>query len=172
MNRQQKAYNLTKIQTFDLMTGYSAELRIKVNRRWEELESKEQLRSLPTRSELAQMVIDVESENLALEAKIESDKSKVVFADSVHGSSNSILVREFAKVLSDDGFNIGQNRLFAWLRDQAFINKKNEPYQNFIEQGLFEVIERTIGSADETFTTTTTKITGKGQTYFAEKVRG
>lgn len=95
---------------------------------------------------------------------------KVVFADSVTGSSNSILVRKFAKDLCNDGFDIGQNRLFKWFRDNCFLNRDNEPYQNYISQGLFEVITRTIGSGTETFTAKTTKITGKGQTYFAKKL--
>jgi anti-repressor protein len=104
-------------------------------------------------------------------AKIEEDKPKVVFADSVIGSSNSVLVRQFAKDLCDGGFEIGQNRLFEWFRENKFLNKDNEPYQNHVASGLFEVITRTIGSGTETFTTRTTKITGKGQVYFAKKIK-
>jgi anti-repressor protein len=108
---------------------------------------------------------------IAAKNKIEEDKPKVVFADSVIGSSNSILVRQFAKDLCDDGFEIGQNRLFEWFRENKFLNKDNEPYQNHIASGLFEVVTRTIGSGTETFTTKTTKITGKGQVYFAKKIK-
>ena len=104
--------------------------------------------------------------------KIEQDKPKVVFADSVIGSSNSILVRQFAKDLCDDSFEIGQNRLFEWFRENKYLNENNEPYQNYVAQGLFEVVTRAIGSGTETFTTKTTKVTGKGQIYFAEKLKG
>ena len=116
--------------------------------------------------------IQAKKEQLQLAEKtIEGNKSKVVFAEAVAGSDNLILIREFAKILSDEGFKIGQNRLFTWLRDNNYLSYKNEPYQNFIEQGLFEVIERTVGAADQTFTTRTTKITGKGQVYFSKKIR-
>lgn len=103
--------------------------------------------------------------------KIISDQPKVLFAESVTGSSNSILVRQFAKDLCDKGFEIGQNRVFEWLRNHKYINSDNEPYQNYVSQGLFEVITRTIGSGIDTFTTKTTKITGKGQVYFAQKIK-
>lgn len=105
------------------------------------------------------------------ESKIEKDKGKVVFADAVIGSTNSVLIRQFAKNLTADGFKIGQNRLYEWLRDSKYLNIKNEPYQNYLEMGLFEVILRTVGDGNNTFTTPTTKITGKGQVYLAKKIR-
>ena len=103
--------------------------------------------------------------------RIEADKPKVVFAESVTGSSNSILIRQFAKDLCDDNFEIGQNRLFEWFRKNKFLNRNNEPYQEYIAQGLFEIITRSIGSGTETFTSKTTKLTGKGQVYFANKIK-
>jgi anti-repressor protein len=116
--------------------------------------------------------LELQQKQLQLaENTIQKDKPKVVFAEAVAGSDNLILIREFAKILSDEGFKIGQNRLFTWLRDNNYLSYKNEPYQNVIEQGLFEVIERTVGAADQTFTTRTSKITGKGQVYFSKKIR-
>jgi anti-repressor protein len=115
--------------------------------------------------EAAKKQLDVANE------KIEQDKPKVVFAESVIGSSNSILVRQFAKDLCDDNFEIGQNRLFEWFRENKYLNDQNEPFQCFVSQGLFEVITRAIGSGTETFTTKTTKITGKGSVYFANKIK-
>ncbi len=103
--------------------------------------------------------------------KIEEDKPKVVFAESVIGSSNSILVRQFAKDLCDSGFETGEKRLYEWFRANKYLNVKNEPYQNYVSMGLFEIITRTIGSGMETFTSKTTKITGKGAVYFAEKIK-
>ena len=114
----------------------------------------------------------VSNELLIANKKIEDDKPKVVFAESVIGSSNSILVRQFAKDLCDDNFEIGQNRLYEWFRENKYLNQSNEPYQNIVAQGLFEVITRTIGSGTDTFTSKTTKVTGKGQIYFAEKIKG
>lgn len=114
----------------------------------------------------------VSNELLIANKKIEDDKPKVVFAESVIGSSNSILVRQFAKDLCDDNFEIGQNRLYEWFRENKYLNQSNEPYQNIVAQGLFDVITRTIGSGTDTFTSKTTKVTGKGQIYFAEKIKG
>lgn len=102
---------------------------------------------------------------------IQENKPKVVFANSVIGSSNSILIRQFAKDMSDDGFKIGQNRLFGWFRENKYLQRNNEPYQQYVDQGLFEVKTRVIGSGEETFTTKTTKITGKGSVYFANKLK-
>jgi len=113
----------------------------------------------------------VKNELLIANTQIEQDKPKVVFADSVIGSSNSILVRQFAKDLCDDNFKIGQNQLFEWFRENKYLNKDNEPYQNHIASGLFEVITRSVGSGLETFTTKTTKVTGKGCVYFANKIK-
>jgi len=125
------------------------------------------------RSELALLEREEVRERLLLEAntKIESDKPKIVFADSVMGSSNSILVRQFAKDLCDNGFDTGEKRLYEWFRSNKYLNDKNEPYQNFVTMGLFEVTTRSIGSGLDTFTTKTTKVTGKGQVYFAEKIK-
>lgn len=167
-------YLLTKKEALLLASGYNAVLRLKIINRWEELEKMTPRTHLEVlQSEMA-LLIEKERVSALLEEannKIEEDKPKVVFADSVIGSSNSILVRQFAKVLCDEGFEIGQNRLFEWFRENRFLNKDNEPYQNHVASGLFEVITRTIGSGTETFTTRTTKITGKGQVYFAEKIK-
>lgn len=175
-NKKQPVYILNKSHCMDLAMRYDSITRIKVRMRLELLEAKYAIpKSLPDalrlaadiseKLEFAQTQLDV------AKIKIEEDKSKVVFADSVIGATNSILIRQFAKLLSDEGFEIGQNRLFEWFRLNGYINKRNEPYQNYISQGLFEVIERTIGGADNTFVTTTTKITGKGQEYFASKIK-
>lgn len=101
---------------------------------------------------------------------IAENESKVVFAETVSGSDNLILIRQFAKLLTTNGFEIGQNRLFEWFRDNKYLMRDNEPYQNYVAMGLFEVDERTVGDSDRTITVRTTKITGKGQTYFTEKI--
>jgi len=177
-NQQRPMFTLTKMQTMDLMTGYSIELRIKVNRRWEELENAKQFNLPKTYSEaLRQLADQTELSHKTLELldnandTIKTNKPKVVFADSVKGSNNSILVRKFAKDLCDGGFEIGQNRIFRWFRENKYLNNDNEPYQNYVAQGLFEVITRVVGSSYDTFTTKTTKLTGKGQLYFTKKIK-
>ena len=172
--KQNAMYELTKKEALLLASGYNAILRLKIIDRLEELEKIKPRTHLEVlKSEMALLIESerIKNELLIANSKIEQDKPKVIFAESVIGSSNSILVRQFAKDLCDSGFEIGQNRLFEWLRDNKYLNSQNEPYQQFIAQGLFEVITRSIGSGEETFTTKTTKITGKGQVYFAQKIK-
>lgn len=98
---------------------------------------------------------------------------KVLFADSVAGSQKSILVADLAKIVTQNGYEIGQNRLFAWLRDHGYLcsygSYYNRPTQKAVEQGLFEVTERTIVSPGKELLTFTVKVTGKGQIYFVNK---
>lgn len=98
-------------------------------------------------------------------------KPKALFADAVTASETSILVRDFAKILKQNGVDIGEKRLYKWLRDNGFIIKNStEPTQRAMEMGLFERIERTIQRSDKPpVVTSTTRITGKGQVYFTGK---
>lgn len=111
-----------------------------------------------------------------LETQIEADKPKVLFANAVSASQTSILIGDFAKLLRQNGLEIGQNRLFIWLRENGFlINRKgdswNMPTQRSMDRGLFEIKERTHHEPNGTIRISkTTKITGKGQVYFMEKL--
>lgn len=111
----------------------------------------------------------------ALEGKIEKDKPKVLFANSVSASKSSILVGEMAKILRQNGVEIGEKRFFQWLRDHGYIISRhgtdhNMPTQYSMERGLFEVKETSIAHSSGTVTVSKTpKITGKGQTYFVDK---
>lgn len=111
-----------------------------------------------------------------LEAQMEADKPKVLFANAVSASKTSILIGDFAKLLRQNGLDIGQNRLFIWLRENGFlINRKgdswNMPTQRSMDRGLFEIKERTHHEPNGTIRISkTTKITGKGQVYFMEKL--
>ncbi len=110
-----------------------------------------------------------------LEAKVEEDKPKVLFADAVDTSKESILISNLAKILRQNGVEIGQNRLFEWLRENGFLIKCkgerwNVPTQYSIERGLFEVKTRVINNPDGTTRIVrTTKVTGKGQIFFVNK---
>lgn len=101
-------------------------------------------------------------------------KPKALFADAVSASDESILVGQLAKLIKQNGYEIGQNRLFQWLRDHGYLIKggqrKNQPTQKSMDLGLFEVKERIITNPDgSTRITLTTKVTGKGQIYFVNK---
>lgn len=108
----------------------------------------------------------------SLEAKVEQDKPKVLFADAVSTAKSTILVGELAKLLKQNGVNIGQNRLFEYLRKHGYLIRRtgtdyNMPTQRAMEQGLFEIKETAITHADgHTSTSKTPKVTGKGQQYF------
>ncbi|RKW08101.1 MAG: oxidoreductase [Streptococcus sp.] len=110
-----------------------------------------------------------------LEAQIEANKPKVLFADAVSASHTSILVGDLAKLISQNGFKIGANRLFIWLRDNGYLIKKrgaswNMPTQKSMELGLFEIKETNIQHADGHISINkTSKVTGKGQQYFINK---
>lgn len=111
-----------------------------------------------------------------LETQIETDKPKVLFADAVSASHSSILVGELAKLISQNGYKIGANCLFAWLRENGYLIKRkgsdwNMPTQRSMEMGLFEIKETNIQHPDGHVTITkTSKVTGKGQQYFINKI--
>lgn len=110
----------------------------------------------------------------AQDKKIEEMKPKAIFADAVSTSHTSILIGDLAKLICQNGVQIGQKRLFEWLRNNGYLVKsgssKNMPVQRYIEQGLFEVKESSIQNPDGSVRITrTTKISGKGQVYFVNK---
>ena len=99
---------------------------------------------------------------------------KALFADAVSASSRSCLIGELAKILKQNGIEIGQNRLFKWLRSHGYLGVKGEyrnlPTQRAIEMGLFEIKKTTINRPDGTILVSSTpKVTGKGQIYFVNK---
>lgn len=119
----------------------------------------------------------LKSENRALSDKIEKDKPKTIFADAVSASHTSILIGDLAKLIRQNGYEIGQKRLFIWLRENGYLMKdgssRNMPTQRYMEQGLFEIKESNIQNADGSVRITrTTKVTGKGQIYFINKFVG
>lgn len=109
-----------------------------------------------------------------LEAQVEANKPKVLFADSVAASKSSILIGELAKLLKQNGVDMGQNRLFTWLRSNGYLIRRqgsdyNMPTQRSMELGLFEIKETAINHSDgHTSVSKTPKVTGKGQLYFVD----
>lgn len=113
-----------------------------------------------------------------LESKVEVDAPKVLFAESVASSESSILVGQLAKLITQNGYHIGQNRLFAWLRERGYLSRRrgadwNMPKQDYVEAGLFEIKESSHMQPDGSVRITRTpKVTGKGQIYFVDKFLG
>lgn len=109
--------------------------------------------------------------------KIKEMQPKAIFADAVSASETSILVGDLAKLICQNGYQIGQKRLFEWLRQNGYLMKcgssRNMPTQRYLEQGLFEVKESNVQNPDGSIRITrTTKITGRGQLYFVNKFLG
>lgn len=109
------------------------------------------------------------------EATLTEQQPKVAFADAMLASTTSCLIGELAKVLTQNGYTIGQNRLFSYLRDEGYLCKvgerRNLPRQEYVEQGLFEIKHSTrSGNGGVMHITNTTKVTPKGQQYFINKL--
>lgn len=125
-------------------------------------------------SSLADLLVQAGEQLKQKELIIREMKPKVLFAEAVEASHNSILVGELAKLLRQNGVDIGQNRLFKWLRANNYLCKSgsqtNKPTQYSMDLGLFEMKERTIIAPNgSNKTVLTPKVTGKGQTYFVNK---
>jgi anti-repressor protein len=176
--RLQKAYLITK-EGFQLLAmGFNGseamEWKLKYIEAFKQMEafwnSPEQIMSRALRI-ADKTIASLEQKLQQKDFQIEAQKPKVLFADAVETSKTSILVGELAKIICQNGYQIGQKRLFQWLRENGYLMKStNLPTQRYIEQGLFEIKESTIQTPDGAVRITkTTKVTGKGQIYFVDK---
>lgn len=124
--------------------------------------------------QLATKLKDEQEKNKALTEANNRMRPKEIFADAVMTSEHSILIGELAKLIAQNGYAIGQKRLFAWMREHGYLLKQggsyNLPAQRYVEAGLFEIKESSISNPDGSVRLTrTTKVTGKGQVYFINK---
>lgn len=134
-----------------------------------------QVKELSGSELMAKALIEAQNVLAAKDKQIEEMKPKVVFADAVATSHTSILVGELAKILKQNGIEMGQKRLFAWLREKGYLIKRqgtdyNMPTQKSMDLGLFEIKEGSyVNGSGVNITTKTPKVTGKGQQYFINK---
>lgn len=134
-----------------------------------------QVKELSGQELMAKALIEAQSVLAAKDKQIEEMKPKALFADAVATSHTSILVGELAKILKQNGIDMGQKRLFAWLREKGYLIKRqgtdyNMPTQKAMELGLFEIKEGSyVNGSGVNITTKTPKVTGKGQQYFINK---
>lgn len=134
-----------------------------------------QVKELSGSELMAKALIEAQNVLAAKDKQIEEMKPKALFADAVATSHTSILVGELAKILKQNGIEMGQKRLFAWLREKGYLIKRqgtdyNMPTQKAMELGLFEIKEGSyVNGSGVNITTKTPKITGKGQQYFINK---
>ena len=134
-----------------------------------------QVKELSGSELMAKALIEAQNVLAAKDKVIEEMKPKALFADAVATSHTSILVGELAKILKQNGIEMGQKRLFAWLREKGYLIKRqgtdyNMPTQKSMDLGLFEIKEGSyVNGSGVNITTKTPKVTGKGQQYFINK---
>lgn len=168
-----ESIRLDRNNTECLITGYSAQLRMKVIARLRELEqkSKPQLPDFTNPAAAARAWADQVDAVMQLESKVAADAPKVDFADRVEKSSG-VLIGDFAKAVGT-----GERRLFAWLRANGYListagRRHNTPYQEYVDRGYFDVTERTYEiPGGEVRASFTTHITGKGQVAITKKLK-
>lgn len=176
--RNQRTYLMTRDGFTLLAMGFTGkkalEWKIKYIEAFNEMEEKLRNKTPQlSRSQLLATALIAAHEELEQKDKqIAEMKPKVLFADAVSASQKSILIGELAKILSQNGVNIGQNRLFDWMRQKGYLIKDpkrsdyNLPTQRSMELGLFEIKETTVQHSDHISVNRTPKVTGKGQVYF------
>lgn len=182
LGRQQKTIFVNESGLYALIFGSKLESAQKF-KRWVTSEvlpalrktGQYQVKELSGAELMAKALIEAQSVLAAKDKQIQEMKPKVVFADAVATSHTSILVGELAKILKQNGIDMGQKRLFAWLREKGYLIKRqgtdyNMPTQKAMELGLFEIKEGSyVNGSGVNITTKTPKITGKGQQYFINK---
>ena len=178
-NQQDRpCYNLTKKGCLILASGYDAKLREKIIDRWEQLETERQTGGfqIPQSYSQALLLAAKQAEKIEQQQKqLQQQAPKVLFADSVSASHTSILIGDLAKILKQNGVEIGAKRLFVWMRRNGYLIKQpgmsyNMPSQRGMNLNLFEIKETVVTHSDgHTSVNKTVKVTGTGQIYFVNK---
>lgn len=176
-NQRRPCYHLTQKGCLILASGYDALLREKIINRWEELEKKEQSSSqqIPQSFADALRLAAAQAEEIEQQQRLLQEQApKVIFADAVSCSDKDILIGELATILNQNKVDIGQNRLFIFLRENGYLctsgEKYNLPSQRSMDMSLFRVKKTTILQPDGTVrVSNTTKVTPQGQKYFVNK---
>ena len=126
--------------------------------------------------QLATQLKNEQEKRKQAEAKIEADKPKVLFSEAVEASKKSILIRELSKIITQNGYQIGEKQLYERLRKAGYLcsvgESRNQPTQTYMNMGLFEIRKRVIIDGGETKVYNTTMVTGRGQQYFINKFLG
>lgn len=182
LGRQQKTIFVNESGLYALIFGSKLESAQKF-KRWVTSEvlpalrktGQYQVKELSGSELMAKALIEAQNVLAAKDKQIEEMKPKALFADAVATSHTSILVGELAKILKQNGIEMGQKRLFAWLREKGYLIKRqgtdyNMPTQKAMDLGLFEIKEGSyVNGSGVNITTKTPKVTGKGQQYFINK---
>lgn len=179
-------YKLTKTECLYIATKFNDEARAKLVIRWEELERANSMGNFNVPKSFREALLlaaeqqgVIENQQKQIEeknAKIEADKPKVLFSEAVEASKKSILIRELAKIITQNGYQIGEKQLYERLRKAGYLcsvgESRNQPSQAYMNMGLFEIKKRVIVTGEESKVCTTTVLTPKGVRYFVNKFLG
>lgn len=161
---------LTKKGSLCLAAGYDAKLRMRIIDRWEQLEVEKRNGGFAVTQNFKEALLLAAQQ----QEQQEQQAPKVLFAKAVETSDMSVLIADLARIIKQNGVEIGQNRLFGWLRGNGYLCSKGEMYnvptQRAMEMGLFEIKKTTITKPNGSILISTTpKVTGKGQVFFVNK---
>lgn len=184
--RKLPMYKLNKTECLYIATKFNDEARAKLVIRWEELERANRMgnfnvpksfrEALLLAAEQQEVIENQQKQIEEKNAKIEADKPKVLFSEAVSASNKSILVRELAKLITQNGYQIGEKQLYERLRKAGYLcssgESRNQPTQTYMNIGLFEIKKRVIMDGDEAKVYNTTVVTPKGVHYFINKFLG
>lgn len=178
--RMQPCFKLDKELSTTLVAGYNVKLRHKIIKRWQELENQTATPALPSNYKealLALVAKEEQTEKLAIELKakeqiLEQAKPMIGFAETAQKADKGILIRDLAYLAQNDGIKIGEKRLWDLFRTLGFIHKKStRPIQEYIERGYFVMQPTFVHHNSGMQEHLTTKVTGKGQIYFLQKLK-
>lgn len=172
-------YHLTPKGCLILASGYDPILREKVINRLEELEMQRRNGGFQVPQSFSEALMLAARQQETIEEQkrqLAAAAPAVTFTQAVSGSASSCLIGELAKLINQNGYPMGEKRLFAWMRENGYLGTKGERYnipnQRYIDQGLFELKKGTrSGNNGVMYTTITPKVTGKGQVYFVNKFK-
>lgn len=160
-----------KRNSFVVVAQLSPEFTARLVDRWQELEKS--FATPLTLEEMTLRVIEGQKQRIQLlEHKIEQDAPLTDFGRAISQSTGTVKIGDWIKAINDSGdIKIGRNKAFNWFRENKYIGRDNQPYQQYINNGLFEVKEGMVVTDKKTIQTFTTLLTGKGQMYFARKIK-
>lgn len=184
--RKLPMYKLNKTECLYIATKFNDEARAKLVIRWEELERANRMgnfnvpesfrEALLLAAEQQEVIENQQKQIEEKNAKIEADKPKVLFSEAVSASNKSILVRELAKLITQNGYQIGEKQLYERLRKAGYLcssgESYNQPTQTYMNMGLFHLKKTSVICDGESKVYTVTKVTPKGQIYFINKFLG